>query len=300
MGGITIQFQEIQLTDKPVFDKFFQQRRYENAHYNFTNLFMWRKAYQIQWATDGEILYVKAQWDGSEYALQPFGPDNAIHVALERWLAYFTARQQPFIMRGVEVFMVELLENIRPGLFSFTADRDNYDYVYNVQELTELKGRKYHAKKNHINSFLKTNPNHQYLPLTKDLTGMCREMLVEWCRKRGCESGFLEYEKNALFEVFSHFDELGCKGGVIMVDDKVEAFTLGERINQDTAVIHAEKGNADIRGIYPLISQQFCQHSWNDLLYVNREEDMGIPGLRKAKESYYPVTMIEKYVVTLR
>jgi len=288
------------LQDKPIFDTFFRQKYYENAHFNFTNLFMWRKAYQIEWAVEGDYLYIKAAWAGRTFVLQPFGPEQGMAAAINKLLAFFADANLPFSMYGVESSMVAIMEQLKPGLFHFISDRDNFDYVYRAQDLIELKGRSYHAKKNHVNGFKKNYSSYSYLPLTGEVTAQCIANAMEWCRKRGCSKDpLLLAERDAIVEVLNHFEQLELTGGVITVDGKVEAFSFGEQLNRDTAVIHVEKANPDIKGIYAVINQEFCRHNWSNMEYINREEDMGLPGLRKAKQSYHPVKMVEKYVITL-
>jgi len=303
LGGVSINFKPFQLTDKELIDSFFQSRRYENAHFNFTNLYMWRKAYNIEWAVEADFLFVKASWEGEKFALQPFGPDEGLGMAISKLEDYFKQQNIPLILSGVESSMVAKLDKLRPGCFRFTEDRDNYDYLYNAQDLITLKGRKFHSKKNHVNSFKKTYSNYLYRPLTPDLTEQCIATATEWYQRKndGTEDDImLDYEREAIIDAFANLEYLKLQGGVIVIDGKVEAFAFGERLNNDTAVIHVEKANADIRGIYPAINQEFCKNSWHNVRYINREEDMGLEGLRKSKMSYHPVKLIKKYVVTVR
>jgi hypothetical protein len=284
------------LAQKPFFDKCFTQRRYENAHFNFTNLFMWRNIYSIRWAEQDGYLILQAEYDNHRFMLQPMGPDQGVEAVLEKMAAYCAAENRPFVLRGVEKFMVDIIEKWRPGQFTLTSERDNFDYVYNSKDLIELKGRKYHGKKNHINSFYRNYSNYQYFPLTAEWAPKCIESEMEWCKKKGCdEDAHLRGERDAVIEVLTHWDELKLTGGLLLISGKVEAFTFGEQLNSDTAVIHVEKANPDIRGVYPVINQKFCATAWQHLSLINREEDMGIEGLRKAKESYYPVKMTEKF-----
>ncbi|MDF2568442.1 MAG: hypothetical protein K0R55_46 [Sporomusa sp.] len=290
------------MAQKVLFDKYFNQRRYENAHFNFTNLFMWRNIYSIKWMELNGYLVIKAGgYGGQQFFLQPFGPDEGVGPVLDTMASHMTEQGLPFIIRGVEKFMVELLEKWQPGRFDFNNDRDNYDYVYNSKDLIELKGRKYHSKKNHINSFRRNYSDHQYMALTPEWVPHCIENQLEWCRKKGCDDDpTLRGERDAIIEVLTHWTELNLVGGLITIGGKVEGFTFGEQLNKDSAVIHVEKANPDIRGVYPVINQQFCENAWPHLDYINREEDMGIEGLRKAKESYYPVTMVEKFIATFK
>lgn len=257
---------------------------------------MWRKLYSIKWAEQDGYLIIKAKYGSRQFMLQPFGPDQGVEAVLEKMAAYCESENLPFIIQGVEKFMVDIIEGWRPGQFTITSERDNFDYVYNCQDLIELKGRKYHSKKNHINSFYRNYPDHQYFPLTAEWAPKCIESQLEWCRKKGCDNDdFLRVERDAVIEVLTHWEELKLTGGLILIGGKVEAFTFGEQLNSDTAVIHVEKANPDIRGVYPVINQKFCENAWKHLSFINREEDMGIEGLRKAKSSYYPVKMIEKF-----
>ncbi|MEN6411854.1 MAG: phosphatidylglycerol lysyltransferase domain-containing protein [Veillonellales bacterium] len=294
---VYIKFQEIQLTDKPVFDKCFQRRRYENSHYNFTNLFMWQPSYHIEWALEEDVLYVKATWEEETFFLPPFCTDDKVPAALDNILACFAGKNISFVMRGVEKFMVDLLEAAKPGCFEFTFDRDDSDYVYSLPALTELKGRKYHGKKNHVNQFKKSYSQYEYLPLTADLAEQCMATEIDWWEKRR-RAVDATFEKQAIGRALTNMDALAFQGGVIRIDDRVEAFTFGEPITGDMAVIHVEKGNPEIKGIFSVINQEFCRHNWQNMIYINREEDIGLPGLRRSKMSYHPVKLIEKFVVT--
>jgi hypothetical protein len=177
------------------------------------------------------------------------------------------------------------------------ADRDNSDYVYLTENLIRLSGNRYHSAKNHVNR-LKKKGGWEYLPLTPELVDQCLNLQEDWCRLRQCdESPSLLNEEQAILEAFRHIDLLSYRGSVIRMEDKVEAFTLGERLNPDTVVIHVEKANPEIPGLYALTNQQFLEKEWSDTRYVNREQDLGEPGLRKAKESYHPEFMVEKFTL---
>lgn len=263
---------------------------------------MWRQCFSTERAVEDDFLLIKGRSDEQTFILPPFGENlEGLEKILDKAIDYFHQNNLPFIMKGVPPKVVELLEIIKPGYFQYQGDRDSYDYVYNAQDLIELKGRKYHRKRNHIHNFKKNYQHYQYLPLTEELIPACIETTIEWCEKKECDDNpTLHCEKCAVLEGLNNFNYLELQGGVILIDNKVEAFTFGEKLNQDTAVIHVEKGNTEINGIYAVINQEFCLQQWQEMKYINREEDLGILGLRKAKESYYPVKMGEKYIVTLK
>ena len=137
-----------------------------------------------------------------------------------------------------------------------------------------------------------------YLPITKDIIPKCREELNDWYENKSPElpnDPFLALERAAINEVLDNFCDFNIKGGAVELDGKIIAFTFGEQLNTDTAVIHVEKADPEVRGAYPAINQGFVAHEWSNMKYINRQEDMGLEGLRKAKESYKPVKMIEKF-----
>jgi len=296
-----IPFQSIVFEDKTLFDLYFRQRRYEGSECTFTNLYMWRNCYHIDWAIVNDFLCLKATLQDKTFILPPFGAtDEGIEKPLEEMIAYFEKQSLPFLMRGISPAMKEVLENLFPEQFFFTEERDTYDYVYLVEDLVNLKGRRYHRKRNHIKSFKKMYGNYTYVPLTEDLINPCITSLKKWCLKKGCEEDkSLLYERDAIIEAFERYPELDYIGGVILIDGNVEAFTFGEALNEDTVIIHAEKANVDLKGIYPTINQEFLKNHWQHMKYVNREEDLGLEGLRKAKLSYYPEKMIIKYNAAL-
>ncbi|MDR1702138.1 MAG: phosphatidylglycerol lysyltransferase domain-containing protein [Sporomusaceae bacterium] len=284
-----------------MFDTYFQKRRYENAHHNFTNFFIWGDGYNVRWALCGDHLCLRAASGGKIFMLQPIGADKGIEKTVEQMEEYCRYRGVDFSMRGAEKFMVDILEKWRPNYFEYTSERNNFDYVYSAQDLIELKGRKYHAKKNHINKFLRTYPDYEYHPLNKEWALKCLHTLEDWYRKKEAEEDrMLSLEKKGVIKVLTNFAKLNLAGGVIVINGVVEAFTFGEALNEDTAVIHVEKANPDLSGIYTAINRDFCREAWSSMTYINREEDMGLEGLRKAKESYSPLKMIEKFDIRVK
>lgn len=287
----------IELEDKPVLDAVFKRVHHENSHMNFTNLFMWRKLCSIMWAIEDDILYMKAEQGGKEFALEPLCDKERLGEAAGFWLKYFAEKNKPFLMYGVEEGAAVKIMEAHGTRLMMEEDEDNCDYVYASSDLINLAGRKFHAKKNHINSFKKNYPNAEYLPITENIITQCKININGWYKKHDRSDENITTERNAIIEVLNNFDYLELKGGAILLDNRVVAFTLGEQLNYNTAVVHVEKADPDVRGAYPLINQQFVAHEFAALEFINREEDMGIEGLRKAKESYRPVKRIHKYAI---
>ena len=195
------------------------------------------------------------------------------------------------------------LEEFFPGQFTFTADRDGYDYLYEIDRLADLGGKRLHAKRNHINRFMENNPSWTYEEITPESLGECLAMDKEWYRRSLAREGEAEErdlgdEGVALRQAMEHYQALGLEGGLIRVYGEVVAFTMGDLLNSDTYDVHFEKAYGELQGAYAMINREFAR--WvrgrhPNVRYLNREDDMGVEGLRKAKESYYPDQMVEKH-----
>ena len=293
------EFKPLDLHDKGVFTEYLALDPPQASEFTFTNLFIWRHHHRPLWKSWRDCIFVvlHPEEEKTPLGLAPFGPGNKEKAfnRLAEVLQRVTHRIQ--IGRVEESFLQQYVD---PGRYTWALDRDNCDYVYETKDLIQLAGKRYHRKKNHLNRFVKSYA-FEYRPLDQDLVECVLEMQAAWCALRECrEKPDLLSEDHAVFEALTRFEELDYQGGGIIMEGKVEAFSIGERLNTDTAVIHVEKANPDIPGLYAAINQRFCQHAWRHMSYVNREQDLGIKGLRKAKESYLPHHMINKYKVTIR
>lgn len=202
--------------------------------------------------------------------------------------------EMSFYLYGIVPEMQVLLENYFPKMFDFRQDRNYYDYLYLRKDLAELKGKDYQPKRNHVNKFRKRY-DYRYSPLTHAMIPDCEEMYREWCEDRRCEKDpSLRQEREALLYAMEHYKELELEGGALWVEGKIIAFTFGAPVNHDTFCVHAEKALPDFEGAYNAINQEFARHLPDTFVYLNREEDLGVPGLRQAKLSYRPVQLLEK------
>lgn len=295
-----IEFKDITLQDKDTITAYTMNSCRRNCDLSFSNLCSWRFLYDTKFAIVDDFLVFKF-WAGGELAyMMPVGngnPEKAVKALIE------DARQegQPFCMLGACSCMREDLENIAPGQFTFTADRDYADYIYLRSDLATLKGKKFQPKRNHINKFRNTYPNHEYSPITPDRIQECLDLEAEWCKVNHCDQQEgTGNERRALIYALHHFEELGLTGGILRVDGKIVAFTFGMPINKETFGVHVEKADTRIDGAYAMINYEFANRVPEQYIYLNREEDLGIEGLRKAKLSYQPETILEKYMVCLQ
>jgi hypothetical protein len=231
--------------------------------------------------------------------LFPFGCGSLV-PAVEEMIEYCESIGKPLVIAGLTENHVPLLENLFPNTFSIERDRRFDDYVYSAEKLATLTGKALHAKRNHINSFESTYPDWRFEPLKKEHVPLCEEVLEEWIE---ADPDHVELdvfdEKDTLLRGLREFTELGMLGGVLFAGGQPVAFTLGEPLCGDTFVVHFEKAVADIRGAYPMVNREFVRYimqQFPNVKYINREDDMGLENIRKAKQSYHPDLMVEKYI----
>jgi hypothetical protein len=303
-SGAGLSFARVGMEDKPRFDALFRAVRPQISDLTFSNIMMWRDRIdsRVAWA-GGFACIVATPREYPPYAYAPVG-DMGDAAGFERAVrlivAYFRDRGWAPRFRCVPAGVVPEMTRLF-GSCRCEGDRDFYDYVYLASDLIGLRGKKFDGKRNHINKFRKTY-EHEYEKLSPAHIDECLRIMYDRCVANGC--GCLQGDSHACDRMASagllrHFGDLGCVGAIVKADGRYEAFTVGEALNADTAVIYIEKANASVQGIYSFINQQFCEREWSGMTYVNREEDEGVEGLRKAKLSYHPAKLIEKYTITL-
>ena len=297
-------FQPLTLETLNLYNRLTRNMYLESADFSFVNLFIWRHAHQLQYAVDNGFFIPHCNYKGNIFFMTPVGGPREEFIKLcDKLAAYSHSLGHPFQMRTVPEETDCLLLNEASDRYKIMPDRANWDYLYRTQDLLELKGRKYQQKRNQINKFQKQF-RYEYIPLLPPLEpaeiSACLDLFDRWAEpKKHLLS--LEDERQALEEALENMEPLGLKGGALIVEGKFEAFSIGSLLNEETqapmALIHFEKANPEIPGIYPAINQLFLANAWEDTFYVNRENDLGLPGLRQAKKRYHPVRMVKKYTV---
>ena len=290
-----LNFKKIELSDRSWIDERLKQSDFKSCDYSFVNNFIWSEPNGIEFAKFNDFYCLK----NSVSYTYPAGSGD-VKPVIEALIADAAERGEKFVLRGMVKEKAELLETLFPEKFDISAPRAESDYIYLAEKLTTLSGRKLHGKRNHIARF-KDNFDWVYEDITPDNIKDCIAMSREWCELyREDKDDSLTDELCAVNKAFKYYFELGLKGGLIRADSKVVAFTIGEPLSSDTFVVHIEKAFSHIQGAYPIINQQFAEHNCSDFTYVNREEDMGEEGLRKAKLSYYPEIILDKYTAVLK
>lgn len=312
-----IRFRDVTTADKDLIQQFTLYGERQNCDLSFANIISWRFNYNTQFAIVDDYLvfrfYIgrhlaymmpiprpKEREDGTLKVV----PCDECSVNVIRTIRNdATAMGHPFLMMGVCNYMVDLIEQAFPDTFDMKPDRDFADYIYTREKLINLSGKKLQSKRNHINKFKSLYPNYEYKPLTPELIPECLKLEQEWrqvSKGDNAQDEELSGELRSMTRAFNRWERLGLSGGTIFVENKLVAFTYGCPINQSTFDVCVEKADVSYEGAFTIINQEFVKHLPSQYIYINREEDMGEEGLRRAKLSYKPDILLEKNVVMER
>lgn len=288
-----LEFKKPELSDQKWVTEIMRSSGELACEYCFGNLFMWSAVYENT-ITNYKGLFLARDGSENPMYLFPCGEGDK-KGAIEELFRCAEADGVPLTLYCLTPKKVRELDCMLPNRFEYIPMREYFDYIYNADALINLAGRKYHGKRNHI-SYFKKNFDWRYEPLTEKNMEACLHMNGLW-EKENQEKNPEEIgnELIAIHRGFDHFFELGLSGGVLYADDRVVGYTFGEPLNETTFCTHVEKAFADVRGAYPAINREFAANALSAYKFINREEDTGSEGLRKAKESYYPAVLLPKY-----
>ena len=296
-----IAFHPITMADREAIREIVYHSECRNCDLNFVNLMSWRFYYDTEVAIHEGWLLFRFKTEGHNAYLAPTGKGDWAKV-IRDMIADATELGHPFLMLGVTEYSLNYMNDALPNYFFATADRSYTDYIYNREALATLAGKKLQQKRNHANKFQKLYPDYEFLPLTQELIPECLRLRELWQAHKEDEDGRLspDVEKQSIEYAFSHWEELGCQGGVIRINGKIAAFTYGGPVNYDTFDVCVEKADYNYEGIYAVINRDFVRSLPEQYIHINREEDLGIPGLRRAKESYKPELLLHKFTIMLK
>lgn len=296
-----MQWKPIDIEDRAILERYFSAQDLHVSDFSFTNLYLWHFSRSISYAIVDGLLCIKTQYHGEQpFLFYPLGQGD-LEAVIGQLMERFDSHAIPFSFRSLNLKMTQELEQLFPARFEFIHNRDRSDYIYAVEELIELKGRKFHKKKNHLNRFFELYPNFSYENLSSENVEELLEAWKLWFGRIADEADEgLKNEYIGIVETLKQFDNMSYKGGILRVEGKIVAFTFGEQLDSDSVVVHIEKADTEYHGAYQAINQQFLANEWQHLKYVNREEDLGIEGLRRAKLSYQPVSFVDKYNAILK
>ena len=285
------------MKDRALFETYLNKPDHMGSECAYTNLFIWRDYYRTYWTEHLGFLIIKVDVEDTSFFLQPFGGKEEDLSRLVRDLKEYHGGG--FEFHGIYESSLERLGKLAFEE-EFVEDRDSWDYVYLQKDLATLSGRKFHGQKNHYNAFKKANPDYTFELINPENYAECLNFGEDWCRSRMDTDASIYWEWRALQEAFVNFEALGLRGGAIRIGGRIQAFSFGKAINDVICDENVEKANPQIRGLYTAIQKECAEKVWGDMTYINREEDMGNEGLRKAKEALHPAFMVKKYNLRIK
>ncbi|MDR1066309.1 MAG: phosphatidylglycerol lysyltransferase domain-containing protein [Clostridiales bacterium] len=279
------------MSDKGWMTRYFRESGFMGCEYTFGNCFIWSPSYVARVLEYNGFCVVK--WGTGDDAMYSFPAGNGdLRDVITAIIKDSVCYKKPFALTGITDEAKKRLDSAFPDMFDYIQRRDKSDYIYLSEKLISLSGKKLQAKRNHIARF-KDNKNWGYEPITRENIDECLEMSRKWRNEYG-ERENMDAEFNAVEMAIENFFELDFDGGLLRLNGEVAAYSIGEPLDKNTYVIHIEKAYRDIQGAYPMINQQFALRNCQNYTYVNREEDMGAEGLRRAKMSYHPEILLDK------
>lgn len=295
-----LEFRDIRISDKDRVTAALNASRFMGCEYSFSNNMAWKRLGEsrIAFYKDFYICCSFRSEDGIPCFFLPSGQGDYREVISEM-KKYAEALGKPLKIAGITEQSLPMFHEFFRGEYDCTTNEGDWDYIYNADDLIELSGRKYHGKRNHLARFAELGAEFS-LMTEKDFDDCITFSAVEYNSRAARQDHSFVAEQYAINTYFTYFRELGLRGGVIRIDGKVAAFTIGDRLNSDTFCVHIEKADTRFKGIYAGINNCFAKEAAKGYKYVNREEDLGLEGLRKAKLSYYPAFLLKKYAVIFK
>ena len=293
-----LEFRVIDISDKDRINKALKKSDFMSCEYSFANNMAWRRLAESRIAFYKDFYICGAFADDIPRFIFPAGSGD-IREVIGELRKYTDNAGKPLCLTAVPEKALSILTEIYGDSFIAGYDRDSSDYIYNSADLISLSGKKYHGKRNHLARFRELGAQFS-LMTEKDFDDCITFSAVTYNNKAAIDDHSMLAEQFAINTYFNHFDELGLTGGVIRLEGKVVAFTIGEGLSSDTFCVHIEKADTLYNGIYAGINNLFAEAAAADYKYINREEDMGLEGLRRSKLSYHPAFLLKKYEVTFK
>ena len=297
-----LDFRPPQLTDRDWILPLLAEESLPLCNYSFPVLYCWQDAYHFKLARAGDRLAVRLRSSLGHAYLWPVGRGDP-RPALEAVAADAAAHGEPLRLIALTLYHRNWLADAFPGRFAFAETRDGFDYLYRTDRLADLPGKKLHAKRNHIHRLDDACPGWSWAPMTPEDVPACAAMDRLWhqdalARESGDGLTSLEEDHAAMSLALAHREAMGLEGVVLRWQGEVLAFALGAPLTETIFDVHFERARGDIQGTYAAVNRSFARYvreAHPGIRYLDREDDMGLPGLRKAKLSYYPDYLEENY-----
>lgn len=297
-----INFKNLTLEDKDIIYRYINKVNFKTGEYSFSNLWLWKSLYNTQYAIIKDALIIKKiDVDDTIFFMAPIGytNDNLMDI-IDILTDYSLSHGFKLIFKEVEESFLKDITDMSHSINNICEDINNFDYIYLSEKLVSLSGKNLHSKKNHYNYFVQNiNYTTKEISNNDDVINDCIDFTTTWCNNKDEVSPYIIHEKIGVIDSLKHFNDLNLHGIAVYVDNKICGFTFGENIKNEMALILIEKARPDIKGLYPFINKTLIEKYFTSVPIINRQEDMGIEGLKKAKMSYHPFKLEKKYLVAL-
>lgn len=289
-----LNFHRLTISDRDSYKDCFRQCSEQASDYSFINLFAWDHYRHYDIAFESDLCWLRVN-NPTESYWSPVG--SWIDRDWEKILSEIFP--EGIVLERVPEKLAVQLKGLLGERISLEEERSEWEYIYDVKDLIELKGNRLHKKKNLLNQF-RSNFDWRYKDVDLSDVRMILEMQKIWCEWKNCDgSPGLKAEHDAIKKILEYWEDLpGLIGGTLFVGDEMVAYTIGEALDKETVIIHFEKGLGDYKGVYQAVNKLFLERSAVQFQWVNREQDMGNEGLRKAKMSYEPHHFLKKYLLS--
>lgn len=283
---------------KDIINQYLKPQTYKTCEYSFTTLFMWQHYYNTCYYQKDNFLCLLGYLNGEYFSMLPLILDDDYSYPLECAKDFFKDKKQKITFKGIPEDYLEKFTKYIDFPYEVTTDPHEYDYIYEADTFKFYRGKKLHKKKNNLNRFLREYEGRfEYKKITKNDYSQVYEFLEKWKSNKIMDDSL----KNEVFgtkKLLLHYHDLNFSLAGVYIDGSLEGFTIGNLLNEENLIIQVEKANPEIRGLYQYLSQQFVLQEFPDVHYINRQEDLGIPGLIKSKLSYRPCCYGVKYTIT--
>jgi hypothetical protein len=295
-----LNFKSVEIADRARLEPVFRAQPYRACDQSFPSLYIWEKTYPGSFVFEDGVLFVKYQYpDGHLWYQMPLGAGDKMPQAIELLRQDAKDRGVPFLFGSLTKEMCDEIEAAAPGKFEFAETPQYADYIYYSENLRELKGKKLHAKRNYLNRFrAEYEGRYEFEAVTAENADEVFAFNLEWDREHGFSDAFIR-EADAIHRALMGLEDIGLVGVALRLDGKIIAYALGSELCADTMLEEFEKA-ADINGAYQMINNEFARRFCEGYTYINREEDLGLEGLRKAKQSYFPAFLNMRWEATYR
>lgn len=274
---------------------------YKDHNLSFTNMYLWRNKFKLEVYVSEPFVIVISDFNNHIFSLNPICVLEDVNQSIEFLIKYFEEVNLPFTIHNCVRKVKETIEEEYGDYFNYELDRDSFDYLYSIEKILNYSGKKLQKKRNHVNNFKKMyEGRYEFKEIegNEQVVQDCINFTKEWASHKEVVDEYLPAEVEGTIDVLTNFSKLSCEGLACYIDGEIAAFGIGTQLNDTTAVLNVEKAKGDIIGLYPFMRQNLVKTFFDDLTYLNTEDDVGDEGLRKSKLSYKPEYLVEKYTIT--